>query len=306
MSDVVHIDARLAGRLVAAQFPQWGDLTIKPVAHSGWDNRTFHLGEHMLLRFPSADFYAPKVVLEQRWLPHFAPLLPLKIPAPLAMGKPSHDYPFHWSIYKWIDGESAAVGHISDLSEFARTLAHFLKVFERIDTAGGLAAGPHNFCRGGSLKVAASSRGITYDGEVRRALEILVDAIDVKSAEAAWNKALESTWQRPGVWVHGDVAPGNLLVDKGKLIAVIDFGCMGIGDPACDFVIAWTLFKGESRKVFRAALGVDDATWERARGWALWKALIVCAGLCETHAYEKKQASYVLNEVITDYISENH
>lgn len=289
----VLIDVPLVQRLISMQFPQWADLPIKPVAVGGWDNRTFHLGDQMLVRMPSAEAYAMKVEKEQLWLPRLAPVLPLSIPTPLAMGEPGEGYPWRWSVYRWIEGETASIEHIADLSQFAATLAEFLSVLQRIDATGGPIAGPHNFYRGGPLS--------TYDAETRQAILILGDKIDAELVTAIWDTALASTWTAPLVWVRGDVSTGNLLVREGKLSAVIDFGGLGIGDPACDLVMAWTFFKGESRKAFRAALLLDNETWARGRGWALWKALIVYAGLPGTNPLERENSKRVFEEVLTDY-----
>ncbi len=286
------INASLVHRLIATQFPQWADLPIRPVAVGGWDNRTFHLGEDMSVRLPSAECYTSKVEKEQFWLPKLAPLLPLPIPVPLAMGEPGEGYPWQWSIYRWIEGETAAIERITDLSQFATDLAEFLKALQRCDTTGAPIGGPHNFYRGAEIAV--------YDAQTRRAIEILHDKIDVAAVTSLWNVVLSTTWQAPPVWIHGDVAVGNLLVDKGRLSAVIDFGGMGVGDPACDLVIAWTLFKGESRDTFRAALPLDRDTWARAQGWALWKALIVCAGLSGTNPLEIENSKRVIEAVLAD------
>ena len=251
-TDKIHIDVSLVRRLIATQFPQWADLPVKLVQLSGWDNRTFHLGEQMTARFPSAAEYSTQVEKEHRWLPKLAPLLPLPIPVPLAMGKPAEGYPWHWSIYRWLDGKTASIERINYLSQFATALAEFLVALQQIDAIGGPMAGPHNFYRGGPLT--------TYDAETRQAIAILGDEIDANTVTAVWNASLASTWYGPPVWVHGDVAVGNLLIDKGQLSAVIDFGSMGVGDPACDLAIAWTFFKGESRDAFRAAMKLDSAT----------------------------------------------
>ncbi|HET8728612.1 MAG TPA: aminoglycoside phosphotransferase family protein [Alphaproteobacteria bacterium] len=290
----VKIDASLVRRLVAAQFPHWADLPVRPVDVGGWDNRTFHLGERMAVRLPSAEAYAPQVAKEQRWLPMLAPLLPVPIPAPLAMGRPGEDYPWHWSVYRWLDGETAAAGPIADLRQFATALARFLIALQRIDAAGGPPPGPHSFFRGGSLAV--------YDGETRRAITALDGRIDTGAATAVWEAALSTAWRGPPVWVHGDVSAGNLLVDQGgRLCAVIDFGSSSVGDPACDLAIAWTLFDGESRREFRAALPLDEATWARGRGWTLWKALIILAGLSESTAIETAQSRRALDDVLADH-----
>lgn len=287
------IDSLLVQRLVTSQFPDWKDLTIKPVTFSGWDNRTFHLGSSMLVRMPSAAEYALQVEKEQLWLPRLAPLLPLTIPEPLAVGSPEYGYPWKWSIYGWIEGESASHGQIIDLCDFARALAKFLIALQTIDTTGGPLPGPHSFYRGGDLTI--------YDGEVRQALTVLKGEIDVKTAIDIWEMALLTKWKNPAVWVHGDLSVGNLLVQKGRLSAVIDFGQLTIGDPACDLAIAWTLFTGESRQVFRSMLPLDPGTWARGRAWTLWKALIVAAKITDSNNTEATECFRVIDEVFEDY-----
>jgi aminoglycoside phosphotransferase (APT) family kinase protein len=209
------------------------------------------------------------------------------------MGQPAAGYPWHWSIYRWLDGEIATSERIADLPQFARDLAQFLVALYQIDPTGGPPPGPHNFFRGGSLTV--------YDGETRQAIAALDGAIDTGAATAVWEAALAATWRDPPVWVHGDVAAGNLLVENGRLSAVIDFGSSGVGDPACDLAIAWTLFAGESRETFRAALPVDDATWARGRGWTLWKALITLAALPGTNALAARTSRLIIDDVIADH-----
>jgi aminoglycoside phosphotransferase (APT) family kinase protein len=263
------VDAALVRRLVRSQFPEWGDLPVVPVEIDGWDNRTFHLGDDMTVRLPSAAGYAASVEKEQRFLPFLAPWLPLQVPVPLAKGVPGEGYPFHWSINRWLHGETAARERIADLSAFAATLAAFLTALQGVDASDGPLAGPHSFFRGGSLA--------TYDEETRRSIDALAGRIPEDRALAVWEAALSTTWSRDPVWFHGDVAAGNLLVEDGRLVAVIDFGTSGVGDPACDLVIAWTMFSGASRETFRSALPLDPGTWARARGWALWKALITLA-----------------------------
>ena len=286
------IDTMLVRKLIDSQFPQWKHLEIRPVTHGGWDNRTFHLGEQMLVRLPSGQEYAPKVEKEHKWLPILAPLFPLQIPIPLEIGKPEYGYPWNWSIYRWIEGEAAAHAHIANTVDFAKSLAQFLVALQKIDPSGEPVPGTTTD-RGGPLEI--------YDDETRKALAILKDKIDIKAATQVWEAALATTWNKPPVWVHGDISLGNLLVQNGKLSAVIDFGGLAIGDPACDLAIAWTFFKGESREVFRTILNLDEDTWARGRGWTLWKALIVAAGLCETNNIEGENCWRIIDEVIADY-----
>ncbi|MFD2765079.1 aminoglycoside phosphotransferase family protein [Micromonospora eburnea] len=285
-----HIDAALVRRLVASQFPHWADLPVRPVAVDGWDNRTFHLGDEMTVRLPSAEGYVPQVEKEQRWLPLLAPRLPLAVPTPLAQGSPGEGYPFPWSVRRWIDGETAAAERIGDPVRFATDLAGLLTALHRTEPAGGPLAGAHSAFRGAALA--------TYDAETRQAVELLGDRIPTDTVREIWATALESTWTGPPVWFHGDVAWGNLLVRAGRLVAVIDFGCCGMGDPACDLAVAWTLLAGASRTAFRAALDVDDATWARGRGWVLWKALITLDNPDPVRAAEARHA---LDAVLTEY-----
>ena len=285
----MEIDASLVRQLIAEQFPQWAGLPVRMVEPNGWDNRTFRLGDELSVRLPSAAGYVPQVEKEARWLPRLAPHLPLPIPVPVALGRPGAGYPWPWSVRRWIAGETAAAARIDDLRAFAGDVARFLLALQRIDPSGGPAAGEHSFYRGGPPAV--------YDGETRRAIDALQGRIDARAATALWEAALAARWDSPPVWVHGDVAAGNLLVRAGRLHAVIDFGCCAVGDPACDLVLAWTFLDAESRAVFRSTLGVDDGTWTRGQGWALWKALILLAGAA-SNAVEAATAQRVVDALL--------
>ena len=292
-SNRTDIDAALAARLVAAQFPQWADLPVSPVRFGGWDNRTFHLGNDMSVRLPSAAPYALQVEKEQRWLPKLAPLLPVPTPVPLAMGVPDENFPWPWSDYRWIDGDTATVDGIADLSAFATALGEFLAALQKIDATGGPPPGQHNFFRGGPPAY--------YDGETREAIAALGSEIDRDAVTEVWERGLATHWQGAPVWFHGDVSNGNLLVKDGRLSAVIDFGTSGVGDPACDLYIAWTFLDADSRGAFRAALPLDDATWARGRAWTLWKALITLAQHRDTNAAEAAKVRRVIAEILADH-----
>jgi aminoglycoside phosphotransferase (APT) family kinase protein len=272
--DKASITPEMVARLVAGQFPQWAGLRVVRVELDGWDNTTFRLGDELSVRLPSTDRYAPQVEKEHRWLPIIAPQLTLRIPEPVALGRPDDVFPRPWSVYRWIEGETASVERITDLDEFASDLASFLCELYAIDAQGGPPPGIHNFFRGGPLDVWTTS---WEDTQTERSIQILRHEIDAAAATSVWEEALASAWERAPVWVHGDVAASNLLVVDGKLRAVIDFGCSAVGDPACDLVMAWTFFAGDSRDVFRGGMHLDEDTWARARGWALWKALITLA-----------------------------
>lgn len=268
----VTVDADQVRRLVAEQFPHWAGLPVRPVADGGWDNWTFHLGAGMSVRLPAAAEYGLAVDKEHRWLPELAARLPLPVSVPLAKGAPGAGYPFAWSVYRWLDGTPAHPDLVADPVRFALDLADFLTALRHVDPAGGPRPGVHNWFRGGPLA--------TFDGLARSALTTLdgLDGrVDVALAGRPWRAALDVPWDGVERWFHGDVARGNLLLAGGALAAVIDFGTCGVGDPACDLAVAWTLLTAQGRRAFRERLGVDDATWARGHGWALWKTLVTCA-----------------------------
>jgi aminoglycoside phosphotransferase (APT) family kinase protein len=287
------ITPALASRLVAAQFPQWAGLPVRPVDLKGHDNITFRLGDHMSVRLPSGENYVPQVSKEHRWLPELARHLPLPIPQPLAQGDPAFGYPWPWSVYRWLDGAPAAVAPVGDLVRFAADLASFLTALYQVDTGGGPAAG-HDTCFFGVPLTH-------WDAQTRQSIAALDGEIDAALAAEVWEKALAATWHGPPAWFHGDVAPGNLLVSGGRLSAVIDFGVAGVGDPACDAAIAWTFFAAESRTTYQSLLPLDDAAWTRGRGWALWKALVTLVRARGEEALRAAQCRHVIDEVLADY-----
>ena len=208
----------------------------------------------------------------------------------MALGQPDIEYPWKWSIYKWLKGESALYGQINNLEKFAQDLAIFINTFQQIDTTGGPLPGAQNFYRGGSL--------LNYDGETRKAISLLAGNIDHKVVLDLWNKAINIKYISRPVWVHGDISLGNLLVSDGNLSAIIDFGQLAVGDPACDLTIAWTSFHGKSRDMFIQSILVDKDTWVRAQAWGLWKALIIAAGISEANTFEKKNSFRVIREIL--------
>lgn len=290
---MISITVDLASQLIAEQFPEYADLPIQSVDCGGIDNRTFHLGDALLIRMPSAAGYAPQVEKEQKWLPYLAPHLSMAIPTPIAQGQPNKDYPWHWSIVRWIFGQSVNQIKLSDrqLEQLAQDLAQFLKELHRVPTKDAPAGGLHNYYRG--------CHPSAYDTEARADITRLCDIIDSPRALAVWEAAMRSQWQSEPVWVHGDVASGNILVHDMKMTAMIDFGCMAVGDPACDLVIAWTLFEGKARKLFKDSIDLDADTWARARGWALWKAqfeLVACKDQDSAMALDKLRIIHAVLE----------
>ena len=287
------INVSLVEKLIQEQFPEWAHLEVKPVKLSGHDNRTFHLGDQMSVRLPSDAAYAPQVEKENKWLPILSKELSLPISAPIAKGNPSEEYPWSWSINKWVEGETVTKENVHDLNEFATDLGSFLVALQSIDASNGPIAGAHNFYRGGLISV--------YDQEARVAIENNKDVFDEALLKHFWNLALRSTWERKPVWVHGDIAPGTLLVKDGKLSAVIDFGILGVGDPACDAAMAWTFFDKNSRNIFKEILRMDEETWNRARGWALWKALITYDANKVSNKGGAEESHRVIQVIVDDY-----
>ncbi|MGY2126179.1 aminoglycoside phosphotransferase family protein [Nocardia gipuzkoensis] len=282
----------LVERLISAQFPQWSDLPVSPVPADGWDNRTYRLGADMSVRLPTAASYAPAVAKESVWLPRLAPKLPVAIPTVLAMGTPGCGYAFSWSVRDWLPGDTSDRAAITDMTQFAADVAEFIRALQRCDDTGAPPAGAHSFYRG--------HHPAHYDEQTRRCLRLSAGRIDVRRATQVWESALAAEWNGTPVWFHGDIAAGNLLVSGGKLTAVIDFGTCGVGDPACDSVLAWTMLSGDSRATFRQVLGHDDGTWARARGWALWKALLTLAEVGDNDSEREATSLRVITEILAD------
>jgi aminoglycoside phosphotransferase (APT) family kinase protein len=290
----VDTDVALVGRLLAAQFPHWAGLPIEPVPSAGTDNALYRLGADMAVRLPRIHWATAQVDKEHRWLPRLAPFLPLAIPVPLAKGTPGAGYPWHWSVYRWLDGENATIERLADPRQAATALAQFIVALQRIDPTGGPPPGPHNSFRGVPLAMR--------DTPTRAAIADLGGTLDAAAVTAAWEAALQApTWPGPHVWIHGDLQSGNLLAVQGGLSAVIDFGCLGVGDPACDLIVAWNLLSAETRDVFRAALPVDNATWARGRGWALSVGLIALPYYQSTNPVLAGIARYAIDEVLADH-----
>jgi len=289
-ADEIETDVALVRRLLAGQFSQWADLPIAPVASYGTDHDIYRLGDHLAARLPRIGWATEQAVKEAEWLPRLAPHLPLALPVQLAMGHPAEGYPFDWSVYEWLPGENAN-GTIDDLGQAAVDLAAFVNALRRVDTTGADPRPPHG--RGGPLAEG--------DEQVRRSIAELDDRIDGDAALRSWEQSLgASAWDRAEVWVHGDLLPGNLLVVGGRLSAVIDFGGLNVGDPACDLQPAWNVFAGDSRIRFRAELQVDDASWLRGRGWALYQAVSALPYYWDTNQGMIRQASHALAQVLAD------
>lgn len=289
-ADEVHTDAALVRRLLAGQFPRWAELSIEAVASYGTDHDIYRLGDGLGARLPRIGWATQQAAMEAQWLPVLAPHLPLQLPVQVARGRPGEGYPYEWSVYEWLPGNNAN-GTITDLDLAAVDLAAFVTALRLVDTTGAPVRPPG--ARGGPLAEG--------DDQVRRSIGELGARIDGAATLRAWQESLDvPTWQADPVWVHGDLLPGNLLVVAGRLSAVIDFGGLNVGDPACDLQPAWNVFTGHSRERFRAELEVDDASWLRGRGWALRQAIPALAYYWNTNPGMIDQASFALQQVLVD------
>ena len=292
--DEVYTDADLVRRLLAGQFPHWAGMPVTPVSSFGTDNAIYVLGGELAVRLPRREKNVGQLRKECRWLPRLAPSLPLAIPIPVAIGHAAAGYPFEWAIYRWLPGEPATEEPIADLHAAAVDLVEFVAALQRVDATAGPPPGEHNSFRGVPL--------VSRDAATRAAIAALRDEIDVDAVTRAWEESLRAPeWSRPPVWIHGDLDARNLLVEDGRLTAVIDFGCLGVGDPASDVMMAWKVLSPDERDLVRARLGVDEATWARSRGWALSQALMALAYYTlETNPALVREARRWLAEVLAD------
>lgn len=284
-----EVTVEIVQQLIQEQFPKWQNLPIRKVAKNGHDNYTFHLGDTMTVRLPSGKEYEAQVEKENRWLPYLQEYVTYPISKPLAIGKPSSIYPFFWSIHSWIEGDTLDAVVTIDTCQLAKDLALYLKQLQAIDTKDGPMAGAHNFYRGGSLTI--------YHQETLDALAKLKDIVPVERLLKIWNRAIASIYQGTDVWVHGDIAPGNLLIKDGKLSGIIDFGILGVGDPSCDYAMAWTYFDQESRTCLFLDSGHDKDMFIRAKGWALWKALITYT---DDNLERRENAKRTIEEILQE------
>lgn len=284
------VDPRQVRRMVAGQFPQWADLPIEPVESAGTRHDIYRLGRELMVRLPRLEDAAGQAEKELRWLPVIAAEVPVPIPVPLALGEPAEGFPWPWSVYKWLSGQSADAMPLVDQRQLASRLAQFLTALHGVETTGG----PESE-RGISL---AERDSITHD-----AIAALRGVIDTDQASSIWAASLAvPAWAGPLVWTHGDLFPSNLLVEQGRLMAVIDFGDLGLSDPACDLLGAWSVLTAESRAVLRAEMTIDEPTWARGRGWAMSIAMVALRYYRDENPALSAAASRVVTEVFADVV----
>jgi len=285
-ADELDLPTDLVRRLVADQMPWWAGLPVSRVASSGTDNAMFRLGDDLVVRMPRIHWARGGVEHEARWLPVVGPRLPVAVPRPLATGSSGGGYPWTWSVLTWVPGTNPVLGRLREPVGLAHDLAALVLAMRALDVDGGVP-------KGGLLA--------DRDDQVRRDIAALVDDIDVPTVTAVWDEALAGAeWSGDRTWVHGDVAPGNLLLGDDRLTGLIDFAGVGVGDPTLDLGVAWNLLPPPARAVLRADLDVDDVTWARARARALAQALVQLPYYRDTNPVLAANARHVIREVTAE------
>jgi aminoglycoside phosphotransferase (APT) family kinase protein len=288
--DEIHSDDELVRHLLREQQPDLASQPIIRITSTGTSNAIYRIGNELAARLPLRPTKYSQFADEHRWLPTLATHLPLQIPVPIAHGIPTTTFPHHWSLVPWLAGHDAIEEqHDVDLVSVAQDLAEFIIALRAIDPTGG----------------PFRQRGVHLAVRDRYTRDAIVSASHLINTEAItqlWQRALDAQpWDQPSVWLHADLASGNLLfTDDGRLSAVIDWGMMSVGDPACDVAVAWEMFDKPTRKVFRQALNIDDATWERSKGWALSTAIVALPYYEHTNRFMADQALRKLDTLLTD------
>jgi aminoglycoside phosphotransferase (APT) family kinase protein len=283
-ADETHIDTDLVRLLVADQFPEWAALPVEPVPSSGTDNAMYRLGDDLAVRLPRIPGVAGNIDRERRLVPRLAPHLPVAVPSLVALGVPAEGYPHPWAVYRWLPGANPVTAD----ETLASDLAAFVHALRKVPVADAPAA----------------NRGVPLaarDEATRAALARSVDLVDTVALTRVWDEALRRpVWEGPPTWLHGDLTPGNVLVRDGRLSAVIDWSCAGVGDPTVDLEVAWNLLPAPAREVYRVAMGAVEVTWLRGRAWALSIAIIQLPYYLETNPALAANSRHVLAEVLAD------
>jgi aminoglycoside phosphotransferase (APT) family kinase protein len=286
-ADEVAIDAHLVRRLLADQFPDIADLPIRSVRSTGTVNAVYRIGRKLAARIPRVPRWSGDLTRELEWLPVVGPKLTVAVPRPIHTGVPTDYYGMPWAVYEWIDGAPYADDTVDDERQAARDLARFVTELHTVDPEGAPPAG--------RLPLRE------LDAITRQSIEASAGVIDASAAMAVWDTEVHApAWAGAPVWIHTDLLRPNLLAAGGRLRAVIDWGGCGVGDPAADVIAAWTVFGAAGRQEFRTALAVDDATWRRARGFALHQAALIIPYYATTNPRFVDTATRTVREILRD------
>jgi aminoglycoside phosphotransferase (APT) family kinase protein len=291
-ADEIDIDADLVRGLLAAHFPRWAGLPITRVASAGTENAMFRLGTDLAARLPMIAGATAGIVREQQWLPKLAPHLPVAVPEVIGVGEPTEDFPWQWSVCRWLTGCNPEVDSLAEPEDLAIDLAEFISALRAVDPTGGPRQG-----RSGEL--ANRDDATVAALEASRGLVDILDA-DIDALRGIWAEAVTIPGSAQHAWAHGDLSPGNMLTDQGRLRAVIDFSGVGVGDPTVDLIVAWNLLPAPARPILRAALDVDDETWARGRAWALSIAAIQLPYYDTTNPALASNSRHVLAQIVAD------
>ncbi len=282
----VLVDDSTVRALLKDQFPNWADKRLHRIADSGTDNAIYRLGEDLGIRLPRIQWAEAQIKKECRWLPKLAADLPTAVPVPLAEGRPDRGYPFPWLVYPWLEGTSLDRATVDSWDVIAEGVAEFVLALAQLSPAGG----PPPTRRGTPMA--------QYDEAVQWGISQLDGIIDVDRARHVWQGALEAgDWTGELVWVHGDLLPGNILIGNGRLSGIIDWSGAGVGDPACEAMLAWAL-PADARRLYRRTLKFDDATWARARGWVVEQTVFYIPYYAESLPLAVEQAKGRLHEAL--------
>ncbi len=295
----VEIGAELVRQLVDTQFPCWSSWPLRRWERAGSDHVIYRLGDCLAVRLPRGDWAAGQARKEQAWLPRLAPFLPLAVPMPVGLGEAAFGYPWSWSVARWLDGETVVPQRLAESETASRDLAAFLTALQQLPSPGSFTPGPHPELRRRTLAAR--------DDRVRASIAAVASVFDVDALTRVWDRALAApAWAGTPVWCHGDFHVGNLLMQHGRVTAVLDFGGLGYGDPACDLDIAYTLMTAGTRNVFRDALGLDVAAWLRGRGWALAGGVTAYAAYGATEPRVAAQTHRQITEVVAEDAALEH
>jgi len=288
--DEVDVHIADVAQLVADQFPQWAGLPLTPVKSSGTDNVMLRLGDDLVVRLPRIASAVPSLAKEVKYAPMMGAQLPVPLAVPLAEGVPGIGYPWPWTVSRWLPGETPRPGTASPA--LARQLADFVTALHALDTG----AAPRD-----ELTSYRGAHPGTTDDAARAAIANCEGLLDVAQLTAAWNtvKLARESAGTP-TWIHTDMQPGNLLLSDGRLAGVLDWGGLAIGDPAVDLIVAWNLLDAPARAVFRDAVAVDDATWDRGRAWALTIGVVAYPYYVDSNPALAAVSRYQMGQVLAD------
>lgn len=264
--DQLNVTVDVVRRLITDQFPAWALFSIMPVHVEGTVNAIFRIGEGLAARFP---LQPRDVETTRQWLRSEADAAlelsahtSFPVPEPVAIGEPGAGYPLPWSVQTWLPGTTASQQDPSNSGDFAHDLAKFIAEVRAIDVRGRSFAGDG---RGGDLR--------SHDEWMEVCFKQSEQLFDVARLRRIWARLRELPRESPDVMTHGDLIPGNVLVNNGRLVGILDVGGLGPADPALDLVTAWHLLDAGPRKLLREDLRSDELEWERGKAWAFQQAM---------------------------------